>query len=151
MGKDNPNVPTMDFADVLGASIDQHYGTAEAFAAACRAGGATVVGSTVSRWLRRVGLPSARKIDELSPWILDARGKPIPASKLIALAYPNLAPDRDVRVIHIDRPMHPLARELNDLLSDDSSMPSTARGTLASLADALMAPYRRYLRRRKAA
>lgn len=140
--------PSLDFADVLAATIEQHYGTAEAFAAAT---GGLVVGSTVGRWLSRKGVPSARKIDELSPWIKDARGNPVPASKLIALAYPNLAPSRDVRVIYLNAPIHPLAREMNDLLADDSPMPSNTRKAFTSLADALMAPYRQYLRRRKGA
>lgn len=140
--------PHQDFADVLAASIDQHYGTAEAFAAAT---GYAVVGSTVGRWLSRKGVPSARKIDELSRWILDARGNPIPASKLAALAYPALAPDRDVRVIYLATPMHPLARDINDLLADDSPMPSAERESLEGLGNALISPYRHYLRKRKSA
>lgn len=138
--------PSQDFADVLAASIEQHYGTAEAFAAAT---GHRVVGSTVGRWLNRKGVPSARKIDDLAPWILDARGTPIPASKLVALAYPNLAAGRDVKVIYLAMPMHPLARDVNDLLGDDSPMPSETRKAFTTLADALIAPYRQYLRRRK--
>ena len=142
------NEPVVDFADVLAATIAQHYGTAEAFAAAT---GYAVVASTVGRWLNRRGLPSARKIDELAPWVRDAHGNPIPASRLVALAYPNLAPDYDVKIIYLASVIHPLAREVNDLLAPGSPMPAGERRRLAGLADALINPYRRYLHKREGA
>lgn len=132
-----------DFADVLTATIDRWYSSAEQFASV-----AGVSGASVSRWCRRVGRPTARLIEQMAPHIKDERGRTIPLRRLMDLVYPG----EDVaaaRVYH--RPGHPLANELAKMLDADSPIPPEKREALTTLVDALIAPYRTFMRKRKTA
>lgn len=141
-----------NFADVLHASIAQHYGTNAAFAAAARAGGAPVAEASVSRWLNGKSVPSYERLEQVAPFVLDAKGKPFPEDWLIGLVYPNRVRGGS-RPVHLDAPvsldMHELADEVNRLL-ERGTMPEATRRGFEALQDALLVPYRRYLRRRKA-
>lgn len=132
-----------DFADVLGASIDRHYGSRGAFARA-----AGVAEASVSRWVNRQSLPDRTRIQQIAPFVLDAKGRPYPAAKLLSLAHPDLEAGGNPAVQL--RRLHRLAVEIDDLLGEGSIMPAEMREDLESVADSLLSPYRRYLRRRKA-
>lgn len=131
----------IDIADVLNATIERWYGTAEALAAA-----AGVSGSAVSRWSRRVGRPTAASLEKLAPYIKDDRGRLIPLSTLMALTFPGTSAPPAVAID--DR--HPLATELARMLAADSPIPANKREILAALVTGAMDPYRTYMRRRKA-
>lgn len=134
-----------DLADIISASIDRWYESAEDFAR--KAG---VTGSTVSRMVNRKGVPSARILERIAPYVLDSKGRPVPARTLVALAYPSLAAPGDAKPIAATRDIHPLAVELDRLIGDGSPLEESKRSNLVQLADMLITPYRSYLRRRKA-
>lgn len=135
------------FADILRASIAQHYGGSQgAFARAAK-----VAESSVSRWLSGV-IPSRELIAKIAPFVLDAKANPIPAARLDRIAYPELAPAAGERVTYMDRPAaslhHRLALEIDELLADDGPLASGTRADLETVLDSLLSPYRRrYLRK----
>lgn len=135
-----------DFAAVLGASIARHYGSRGAFARA-----AGVAEASVSRWVNRQSLPDRQRIQQIAPYVLDGKGRPYPAAKLLSLAHPDLSLDggRDVQL----RQLHRLALEIDELLGEGSTVPDGTREDLESVLESLLNPYRRYLksylRRRK--
>lgn len=129
-----------DFADVLQAAIDKWYESAEDFA---RKSGGVVSNSSVSRWLARKSLPSAKKIQELAPLMH------MTPQRLMAICYPGTAGGKTVTVVP-ERPIHPLARELDRIVGVDSPLAEDTRELVEKLVDTVLAPYRRYLRSRKA-
>lgn len=137
-----------NFADVLRASIERHYdGNQGAFARA-----AGVAPASVSRWLGGL-IPSQENVEQIAPYVLDAKGHPIPASRLNHIARPGLAPARGERVVYLDRPqraLHQFALEADGLLADDGPLTPQERKDLSVLLDSLLRPYRRRLGKRKA-
>lgn len=139
------------FADVLGASITRWYESAEDFARHVQAEtGERLSGSTVSRWLSGQTVPTMAKIEQLAPFVLDGKRRPVGADTLIGLAYPNLAGgSRSVRPVIFDGARTEIARKFDFLLGDDSPLPANKRDSLESLAESLLGPYSMYLRKRK--
>ena len=139
-----------DFADVLQKNIDRWYDSAEDFARKVRAAaGAKISGSSVSRWCNRVSKPTVANIETMAPFIFDDRRRPIPAAKLVVLAYPSLATkatDTNVEV----KGIHWRAVEIDRMLAEDSPLPVDKRASLEALLESVAGPYRIYLRRRKA-
>lgn len=128
-----------DFADVLRAAIDKWYESPEDFA---RKSGGVVSNSSVSRWLARKSLPSARKVEALAPLMH------MTPQRLMAICYPSMAGTKTVSVVP-ERPMHPLARELDRMIGVDSPLAEDTLELLVKLVDSVMAPYRRFMRVRK--
>lgn len=135
VSKDQP-----DFADVLGAAIAKWYESPEDFA---RKTQGQISNSSISRWLARKSLPSARKVEVLAPLMH------IATDRLMAICYPSMS--RTSVPVPPERVMHPLARELDRMLGDDSPLPDDVRELIGKLVDAVLAPYRRFLRQRKSA
>ncbi|NUT52369.1 MAG: helix-turn-helix transcriptional regulator [Saccharothrix sp.] len=131
---------TRDFAEVLQAAIDKWYESAEDFA---RKSGGVVSNSSVSRWLARKSVPSARKIEQIAPLMH------ITPERLMAICYPSMAGGRTVTVMP-DKPIHPLARELDRMIGDGSPLAEDTRDVIERLVDSVLAPYRKLLRSRKA-
>jgi hypothetical protein len=130
-----------DFADVLQAAIDKWYESAEDFA---RKSGGVVSNSSVSRWLARKSVPSARKIELLAPLMH------ITPQRLMAICYPSTAGGKTVAVVAKEKPIHPLARELDRMIGADSVLDEDVRQLVEKLVDSVLAQYRRLLRARKA-
>lgn len=91
-----------------------------------------------------------RKLEELQPFIKDDRGRPVPLAYLVGLTYPGAEKAGAASRAVVTQPDHALARELAKMLDDDSPVPAEKREMLAQLVDAVMSPYRTYLRKRKA-
>jgi len=138
----------LTFREVLESSIERWYESDSDFAR--RAGVST---SAVSRWAAGLNVPTIPTIEKIAPFVLDGRGRPIPAIKLTALAYPTLGDAIGVRAQAqpVFEPEHPLAREVTRMLASDSPLPADRRENLETLLEALVAPYRNYMRKRKSA
>lgn len=132
------------FAQVLIDVIGRWYESDSDFAR--KAG---VSPSAVSRWVAGMQVPRPETIRKMAPWMRDANGRAHGAGWLLAVAYPDVAETREGRAEAAPN-MHPLAREVMRLLADDSPMPEGMREIFANLLDHLIAPYRRYLRKRTA-
>lgn len=130
-----------DFADVLQAAIDKWYESAEDFA---RKSDGRVSNSSISRWLARKSLPSAKMIEVLAPMM---RMTP---QRLTAVCYPSLAGGKTVGTTAADKPIHPLARELDRMIGADSPLADDVRELVVKLVDSVLAPYRKLMRSRKA-
>lgn len=122
------------FAEFLAAAIPRaHYATPTDFART-----AGVHPSIVSRWLKG-DRPTLRLLERIAPYLR------VSVRQLVAVAYPGedeYQPDAPAP--------HPLALDIERLLADDSPVPDAERATLATLIEHVVAPYRRYLRKRRA-
>jgi hypothetical protein len=131
-----------DFADVLQAAIDKWYESAEDFA---RKSEGRVSNSSLSRWLARRSLPSAKMIEVIAPMMH------MTPNRLMAICYPGTASGRAaVAAGPVDRPIHPLARELDRMIGAGSPLAEDVRDLIVKLVDAVLAPYRKLMRSRKA-
>jgi transcriptional regulator with XRE-family HTH domain len=135
----------LTFREVLASSIERWYESDSDFAR--KAGVST---SAVSRWVAGENVPTPNTIEKIAPYVRDSRGRPISAIRLTALAFPSLSEVR-VQGQVVFEPEHPLARELARMLADDSPLPADRRENLEALLEALVAPYRIYMRKRKSA
>jgi transcriptional regulator with XRE-family HTH domain len=131
-------VPT--FPEWLAAAIETRYDSDSAFARA-----AGVSPSVVSRWVKGELTPTPKALQKIAP----ALG--VNATTLSAIAYPELGGELPESSYQQPRPVHPLARDVDRLLGEDSPVPDAERETLASLVEAVVSPYRRYLRKRRTA
>jgi len=95
--------------------------------------------SVVSRWLKGER-PSARLLERVAPTLR------VSVKQLLAIAYPG-ADEPEAPESHA---LHPLALDVERLLSEESPVPPDERATLATLLEHVVSPYRRHLRRRKA-
>jgi hypothetical protein len=106
---------------------------------------ARVVGtdpSVVLRWISEEQRPTIRSIERIAPVL----GKTI--NDVVLAAYPDrLGITQRVPASR----MHPLAYEIGRILADDSPVPVGDRQALARVLDKMLEPYRRELRRRRAA
>lgn len=132
---------TRSFGQVLQAAIDKWYESAEDFA---RKSEGRVSNSSLSRWLAGKSLPSARMIEVLAPMMH------ISPQRLTAICYPNLAGGRTSATSAAEKPIHPLARELDRLIGGESPLSEDVRELIVRLVDSVLAPYRKFLRSRKA-
>jgi transcriptional regulator with XRE-family HTH domain len=137
MGKDHER-PT--FPEWLAAAIEARYDSDSAFARA-----AGVSPSVVSRWVKGELTPTPRALQKIAP----ALG--VNATTLSAIAYPELGGELPESSYQQPRPVHPIARDIDRLLGDESPVPEAERATLAGLLEAVVSPYRRYLRKRRTA
>jgi transcriptional regulator with XRE-family HTH domain len=98
--------------------------------------------SIVSRWLSGQAVPTVRTLEKIAPHLR------VNKNTLIAIAYPDASVEFDAVP---ERPApHPLALDVERMLADDSPVPDDERATLATLIEHMVAPYRRYLRKRRA-
>lgn len=124
------------FADVLKDVIERWYESDSDFAAS-----AGVSNSAVSRWASGKQVPTPAKIEQIAPFMR------MPAARLLGIAYPGTGtPDA-----RLGPDVHPLVLDLARMLGPNSPLPDDKRDTLMTLIDALVAPYRRFLRVRKSA
>lgn len=137
VGKDPVVPPT--FAEFLATIIEADYANDSAFAQA-----AGVSPSAVSRWLAGAATPTVRTLEKL------ARVLDVSAPDLVALAHPELRAGHVVKVPAPAARSHPLARELDRMLADDSPVPAPERENLSTVVDSVMDRYRRYLRKKRA-
>jgi transcriptional regulator with XRE-family HTH domain len=136
VGKDQ-ELPS--FPEWLASAIAARYDSDSAFARA-----AGVSPSVVSRWTRGDLTPTPRFLEKIAP----ALG--VSATTLSAIAYPGLT-DQPTPAAQEQRPLHPLARDVDRLIGDESPVPEAERATLAGLLEAVVSPYRRHLRKRRTA
>ena len=134
VGKDQ-KLPS--FPEWLSGAIAARYDSDSAFARA-----AGVSPSVVSRWTKGDLTPTPRFLEKIAP----ALG--VSKTTLTAIAYPGLSGEQVEPIA--ERPIHALAREIDRLIGEESPVPEAERATLAGLLDAVVSPYRRYLRKRRA-
>lgn len=127
------------FPEWLAEVIAARYDSDSAFARA-----AGVSPSVVSRWTKGDLTPTPRFLEKIAP----ALG--VSKTTLTAIAYPGLASE-PVVAPREERPIHALARDVDRLLGEESPVPEAERATLAGLLEAVVSPYRRYLRKRRTA
>jgi transcriptional regulator with XRE-family HTH domain len=135
------------FGQVLAESIELWYESDSDFARK-----ANVSSSAVSRWVAGAQVPRPETIEKMAPWVKDSSGRAYPAARLLAIAYPGFAAaasGRTAATTQAPLPVHPLARDVVRMLAPDSPLPAAKREALESLLDALVAPYRTYLGKRK--
>lgn len=132
----------LTFDQVLVDSIERWYESDSDFAR--KAG---ISPSAVSRYAAGGQVPKPDTIRRMAPWLRDAKGRAYSAEWLLTIAYPDVMGDDGVPTEKLPA-VHPLALEVTRLLAEDSPMPPETREILANLLDHLIAPYRRYLRRR---
>lgn len=98
--------------------------------------------AAVSRWINAKERPAPRSLEKLAPHM------GVSVQNLFAIAYPEESAD----VALPDLPeLHPLARDINQILSDDSSIGKDDRDALETYLDVVIDPYRKRLRRRRPA
>ncbi len=132
------------FGQVLSHSIERWYESDSHFARM-----AGVSSSAVSRWCAGSQVPKPETIEKMAPHIKDDRGRPYTAASLLALAYPGLGRP-NVGLPAAPTPVRPLVRDIERMLAEDSPVPQDKRATLETLLETIVAPYRVYLRKRKA-
>lgn len=124
------------FPELLSEAIESWYASDSDFAR--RAG---VSSSAVSRWIAGLAVPTVPTLEKIAPYLR------LPAAALIAVAYPGTG---SVAADPTAVPIHPLAVDVDRLLSEESPLPEDERATLATLLEHVISPYRRHLRRRRA-
>lgn len=98
--------------------------------------------SVVHRWISEEQRPTLKLLERAAPHL----GRTVNA--LVSAAYPEPRGGTDpVRPTEL----HPLARDLDRLLGEKSKMPEGERQALETVLRGLLAPYARYLGRRKSA
>lgn len=124
------------FAEVLREVLDRDFGGSNAdFARA-----ASIPISAVGRYLREQ-VPRPETIKKMAPHM----GTTV--QRLMAIAYPHQSESET----DLGGPaLHPLAVQLNLLLSEGSSMSTAERSNLEQVVGSVLAPYRKHLQRRKA-
>jgi transcriptional regulator with XRE-family HTH domain len=95
--------------------------------------------SVVLRWLSEEQRPTIRSLDRIAPVL----GTTV--NDLVRAAYP----DRLAEPTPTAPKIHPLARELDRMLADDSPVPAADRQALETVLDRMLEPYRHVLRRRR--
>jgi transcriptional regulator with XRE-family HTH domain len=136
VSKDRP-LPT--FPEFLAQAIDARFDSDSAFARA-----AGVSPSAVSRWVKGELRPTPPMLERIS------RALGINVNTLSAIAYPELAAAPEM-TYEPPAAQHPLVRELERLLAEDSPVPAGDRDTLHRVIDSVLQPYRRYLKGRRRA
>jgi transcriptional regulator with XRE-family HTH domain len=132
--------PAPTFPEFLAAAIEADYESDSDFARA-----AGVSASAVSRWLAGAARPSVRMVEQIAAVL------GIEASDLVGLAHPELRGNGQVVKAAVPAARsHPLARELDRMLADNSPLPAAERENLSTVVDGVMDRYRRYLRKRRA-
>lgn len=132
-----------DFTDWLRKQVEQKYETDSDFARA-----ASISASAASRLLAGKGTPTPSTLEKIAV-ALDR-----PVVELFALAYSaDMVADIAARVAaHPAQALHPLARELQHMLAGPNHVvPEDDRNRIETLVEAVLAPYRRYLKRRRRA
>ncbi|MFI5494761.1 multiprotein-bridging factor 1 family protein [Actinoplanes sp. NPDC051859] len=128
----------MSFGDYLKDAIDAaRFPTPTHFA---RAVGMDP--SVVLRWLSGEQRPTIRSIERIAPVL----GRTI--NELVLAAYPDRLAGPPPRPVPAP---HPLVRELDRMLADDSPIPAADRRALETVLDRMIDPYRQVLRRRRSA
>lgn len=121
--------PLPAFPDYLRNAIPRMgYRTPTDFARA-----AGISSSVVSRWLNGQVRPDVPLLERVAPYL----GTKL--STLVRLAYPEI--DAGL-AIEDERPLHPLAAELDRRLGEKSTLTDQERDILARLVDSVLAPYR---------
>lgn len=126
------------FAEALTYVVATYYdGVDKAFADA-----AGISSSAVSRYknIENPQVPRPETIKKMAPFMHMSE------PRLMSLAYPgSVASGTDLTT------MHPLVAMLHQLIGPDSRMPTAERTALEAVITTILAPYKRYLRMRKAA
>jgi transcriptional regulator with XRE-family HTH domain len=95
--------------------------------------------SVVLRWLSEEQRPTIRSLERIAPILRTTM------NELVRAAYPdrlNVPAPASPRV-------HPLARELDVMLGDQSPIPEADRRALETVLDRMLDPYRHVMRRRR--
>jgi transcriptional regulator with XRE-family HTH domain len=133
----NPSRPAVGFGSCLKNMIDAAgFPTPTHFA---RAAGTDP--SVVLRWLSGEQRPTIRSIERIAPVL--GRG----INEIVLAAYPDRVGGRPPVVAEV----HPLVRELGQILGADSPLSAADRAALEVVLDRTIAPYRKVLRRRRSA
>jgi transcriptional regulator with XRE-family HTH domain len=105
---------------------------------------ANVGASLLSKWFRGEETPSLDSLTKLAT---------LPGAKLNDLLRLTGRVDDDgaAPLVTTMRPVHPRARELDDMLAVESPLAVAEREVLETLVDRVMDPYRRTMRRRRSA
>jgi transcriptional regulator with XRE-family HTH domain len=107
---------------------------------------AGIVPSLLSKWFRGLEQPNIASLDKL------ATGLQVPLRDLVALS--GRLPESEVGERPTPPPpilVHPLARDLDAILSPSSPVPAEDRAALETVLDRMIDPYRRLIRRRRPA
>jgi transcriptional regulator with XRE-family HTH domain len=95
--------------------------------------------SAVSRWINRKERPTPRLLERIAPKM----GRP--PAELIRLAYPESAAEALAELAVAHEP-HPLAAEIDRMLSPDSPVPAEDRQLLEALLERVVEPLRQHMR-----
>jgi transcriptional regulator with XRE-family HTH domain len=125
------------FAEALTWAVDTYYdGIDKAFADA-----AGISSSAVSRYkaVEIQQVPRPATINKMAPYMHMA------VPKLMSLAYPDSVTEgTDMTAVH------PMVMTLHQLIGPESRMPADERAALEQVIGTVLAPYKKYLRIRKA-
>jgi transcriptional regulator with XRE-family HTH domain len=123
------------FAKLLTQVINEHYdGVDKAFADA-----AGLSSSAISRY-KTGQVPRVETIEKMAPFMH------VSVPRLMSLAYPRSVDSG----AELETAAHPLVMTLNQLIGEGSRMPAAERDALEAVVSTVLAPYKKYLRTRKA-
>ncbi len=132
-GDELPSFPVF-----LANAIEELYPNPSAFARA-----AGVSPSAVSRWLSGELRPTPKTLERI------AGALKVPPKILSVIAYPELATADAAANYVAPARVHPLVKNLAQLLAEDSPVPEVERDTLERVVESVIQPYLRHLKGRR--
>lgn len=134
--------PPASFAEWLAERIERDFSSDSDFARK-----ANVSPSVVSRMVAGKGTPTPSTLERIAPVL------GVPVRELFVMVYPTESRSETGILpqwwLDREKAQHHLARELGRMLADDSPVPADERDRIESLVEAILAPYRRYLDKRR--